>query len=67
MPFIKGQCSKEILEKVEAHDDYAAIHGARDPILLLTLIMAVMFQYNSRKYRAMAIIELAGLTLVNKV
>ena len=55
---IKGQCSKPILEKVEAQNDYTAVHQARDPIGLLSLIKAVMFNYNSRKYRATTIIEL---------
>lgn len=55
---IKGQCSKPILEKVEAQNEYTVVHQARDPIGLLNLIKAVMFNYNSRKYRATTIIEL---------
>ena len=54
---IKGQCSKPILEKVEAQADYTQVHQDRDPIGLLRLVKAVMFQYNSRKYQAIAIID----------
>ena len=54
---IKGQCSKPILEKVEAQHDYSGVQRDRDPIRLLVLIKDVMFNYNSRKYRAMSIID----------
>ena len=64
---IKGQCSKPILEKVEAQADYAQVHQDHDPIRLLGLLKLVMFQYNSRKYRAMAIIEIIGATLVSQM
>jgi hypothetical protein len=55
---IKGQCSKPILEKVEAQHGYGAVHDARDSIKLLALIKAVMFNYNSRKYRPAALVEI---------
>jgi hypothetical protein len=61
---IRGQCSDAILEKVKAQDNYTAMHQDRNPIKLLQLLKSVMYQYNSRKYRAMAIIGLIGPTIV---
>jgi hypothetical protein len=63
---IKGQCDKPILEKVESQHGYAAAHHDRDPIMLLALIKAVMFNYNSRKYRAVSIIELINIDLASQ-
>ncbi len=60
----KGQCSKPILEKVESQQAYATVHQGRDPIGLLKLIKAVMFNYNSKRYRAVALIEVIGVGLV---
>ncbi len=61
---IKGQCSKPILEKVEVQVNYATVHQDRNPIGLLGLLRAVMYQYNSKKYRAVAIIEMINPGLV---
>jgi hypothetical protein len=57
---IRGQCGRGIQEKVEAQQsDFKMTHIDRDPIGLMALIKAVMFNYyNSRKYRAMAIVEI---------
>jgi hypothetical protein len=63
---IKGQCSKSILEKVEAQQNYTAVHQARSPIGLLDLIKGVMFNYNSRKYRAIALVEIIKPDLVSQ-
>jgi hypothetical protein len=63
---ITGQCSEAIIEKVKAQTDYTAVHGARDPIRLLELVRSVMFQYNSRKYRAVAIIEIIDPSIVSQ-
>ena len=64
---IQGQCSETVLEKVRAQTDFAAaaVHRARDPIGLLRLVRSVMFQYDSRKHRAVAIIELTN-TMVSQ-
>jgi hypothetical protein len=63
---IKGQCSKPILEKVEAQHDYRAVHDTRDPIGLLEVIKGVMFNYNSRKYLAVAIIDIMKPNIVSQ-
>jgi hypothetical protein len=63
---IKGQSSKPILEKVEVQQGYAAFHQARDPIGLLELIKGVMFNYNSKKYRAMSLIAIFNPDLVSQ-
>ena len=63
---IKGQCMKPILEKVEAQQEYAAAHQDRDPIRLLSLIKAVMFNYNSRMYRAMSVIGVIKPDIVSQ-
>jgi hypothetical protein len=60
---IKGQCSKPILEKVEAQANYATVHLEKDPIGLLKLIKGVMFNYNSRKFQSVAIFEVSKLIL----
>ena len=60
---IQGQCSEAVLEKVRAHTDFVAVHQARDPIGLLRLVRPVMFPYDSRKHRAVAIIELTKTML----
>ena len=57
---IQGQCSDAVLEKVRAQADFVAVQQARDPNGLLRLVRSVMFQYDSRKHRAMAIIELTN-------
>ena len=57
---IQGQCSDAVLEKVRGQANYATIHRDRDPVALLGLIRGVMFQYDSRKHRAVAIIELTS-------
>ena len=48
------------MEKVRAQTDFDAVQQGRDPIGLLCLIRSVMFQYDSRKHRAVAIIELTN-------
>jgi hypothetical protein len=63
---IKGQCSKPILEKVEAMQGYSGVHQARDPIGLLGLIKGVMFNYNSKKYRATSLIDIFKPDLVSQ-
>jgi NOL1/NOP2/fmu family ribosome biogenesis protein len=63
---IKGQCSKPILEKAEAQQGYAIVHGARYPIGLLELIKGVMFNYNSKRYRAMSILDIIKPDLVSQ-
>jgi hypothetical protein len=63
---IKGQCSKLSLEKVEAQQGYATVHAARDPIGLLELIKGVMFNYNSRRYRAMSLIDIIKPDLISQ-
>jgi hypothetical protein len=63
---IKGQCSKPILEKVEAQQNYNTVHQARDAIGLLELIKCVMFNYNSRKYRAMTLIDIMQPNMVSQ-
>ena len=55
---IQGQCNDAMLEKVRAQGNYEVVHRARDPVGLLDLIRSVMYQYDSRKCRAMAIIEM---------
>jgi hypothetical protein len=55
---IKGQCSQPILEKVKAQAGYAKVHSNRDPIGLLALVKGVMYNYNSKKYRAWSLIEM---------
>jgi hypothetical protein len=54
---IEGQCSKPILEKVEAQEGHGVAKADCDPIKLLSLLKGVMFNYNSRKFRAVAIFE----------
>jgi len=63
---IRGQCSKPILEKVEAQQTYSQVHSARDPIRLLGLIQNVMFNYNSKQYRAMSIINIIKSDIVTQ-
>jgi hypothetical protein len=63
---IKGQSSKPILKKVEAKQGYATVHQARDPIDLLELIKGIMFNYNSKKYRAMSLIAIFKPDLVSQ-
>lgn len=63
---IKGQCSKPILEKIEAQQKYGVTHQSRDPIGLLEIIKSVMFNYNSRKYRAMALIDIIKPDIVSQ-
>ena len=63
---IKGQCTKPILEKVEAQGNYGDVHLRRDPIGLLQLIKEVMFNYNSRKARAIGIISLIKTNIVSQ-
>jgi hypothetical protein len=63
---VRGQCSKPILEKVESQQGYVTIHQDRDPIGLLGLIKAVMFNYNSRKYRGVAIIDIIKPNIVSQ-
>ena len=58
---IQGQCSEAVLEKVRAQANYSTVQLARDPIGLLGLLRGVMYNYDSRKHRAVAIIELSGL------
>jgi Reverse transcriptase (RNA-dependent DNA polymerase) len=57
---IQGQCSDAVLEKVRAQADFVGVHRDRDPVRLLGLIRSVMYQYDSRKHRAVAIIELTN-------
>ena len=57
---IQGQCSDTVLEKVRAQADFVGVHRDRDPIKLLGLIRSVMYQYDSRKHRMVAIIELTN-------
>ena len=57
---ILGQCSDSVLEKIRGQANYDAVHRRRDPVGLLALIRSVMYQYNSRKDRAMAIVDLAA-------
>ena len=61
---IKGQCTKAILEKVESQHGYGEVHSKKDPIGLLALIRGVMFNYNSRKYRAITLVEILKPDLV---
>jgi hypothetical protein len=63
---LKGQSSKPILEKVEAQQGYLAVHQARDPIGLLELLKGVMFNYNSKKCRAMSLIAIFKPDLVSQ-
>mmetsp|Transcript_10500 Transcript_10500/g.17381 ORF Transcript_10500/g.17381 Transcript_10500/m.17381 type:complete len:245 (-) Transcript_10500:48-782(-) len=63
---IKGQCSKPILEKVEAQTSYSSVHSARDPMGLTSLIKGVMFNYNSRKERAVSIIDIMQVNIVSQ-
>jgi hypothetical protein len=63
---IKGQCSKPILEKVEAQENYGGIHSQRDPMGLLGLIKGVMFNYNSRKDRAVTLIDIIKPSIVSQ-
>ena len=63
---IQGQCSEAVQEKVRAQTDFVAVHPARDPIGLLRLVRSVMFQYDSRKHRAVAIIELTNTMVSQK-
>jgi hypothetical protein len=63
---IKGQCSKPILEKVEGQQAYNNVHQDRDPIGLLGLIKSVMFNYNSRKYRPVTLIDIIKPDLVSQ-
>jgi hypothetical protein len=63
---ITGQCSKPILEKVAAQVGYTTIHQDRDPIGLLGLIKAVMFNYNSRKYRGVSIVDIIKTNIVSQ-
>jgi hypothetical protein len=63
---IKGQSSKPILEKVEAMQGYTGIHQARNPIGLVGLIEGVMFNYNSKKYRATSLIDIFKPDLVSQ-
>jgi hypothetical protein len=63
---ITGQCSKPILEKVAAQVGYTTINQERNPIGLLGLIKAVMFNYNSRKYRGVSIIDIIKPNIVSQ-
>jgi hypothetical protein len=63
---IKGQCSKPILEKVEGQQSYNTVHQDRDPIGLLGLIKSVMCNYNSRKYRPVALIDIIKPDLMSQ-
>jgi hypothetical protein len=63
---ITGQCSESILEKVKAQDSYTDVHRDRDPIRLLGIIKAVMIQYDSKKYRAMAILQVINPQFVSQ-
>jgi hypothetical protein len=63
---IRGQCSKPILEKVEAQLGYMTIHQERNPIGLLGLIKAVMFNDNSWKYRGVSIIDIIKPNIVSQ-
>ena len=63
---IKGQCSKPIIEKVQAQEGYEAIEIEQNPIGLLGLIRSVMFNYNSRKYRAVALVDIMKPDIVSQ-
>jgi hypothetical protein len=63
---IKGQCSKPILEKVEAQENYTDIHSRRDPIGLLQLIKGVMFNYSLQKVRAVTLIDIIQPNIVSQ-
>ena len=63
---IRGQCSKPIIEKIEAQHDYAVVHNNRNPIGLLRLIQGVMFNYNSKQYRAASIIRIIKPQIVTQ-
>ena len=63
---IRGQCSKPIMEKVEGQTGHQAVHQARDPIGLIELIKGVMFNYNSKKYRAMTLIDIIKPDIVSQ-
>jgi hypothetical protein len=63
---LKGQSSKPILEKVEAQQGHLAVHQARDPIGLLKLLKGVMFNCDSKKYRAMSLIAIFKPDLVSQ-
>ena len=62
-----GQCTKAIMEKVSAATDYTIVQPARDPIGLLGLIKGVMFNYNSRKYRAVSLIDIIKPHIISQV
>lgn len=64
---IQGQSSKPIIEKVEAQEGYRVVHNDRDPIGLLKLIKGVMFNYNSRRARAVTIIEIIQPNFVSQL
>jgi hypothetical protein len=61
---ITGQCSDPILERVEAQPGFEITHDNRDPIGLLELIKGVMYNYNSKVYRAVALIKIMKIGIV---
>jgi hypothetical protein len=63
---IKGQCSKPVLEKVESQETYATTHMNRDPIGLLSIIKGMMFNDNSRKDRAVTLMDIIQPNVVSQ-